>query len=354
MKLQWLCHLALACAWCLHTQSGRAQERWDPCKRPVATVATGTTKLTLKGDQSVFHEGEAITLDRTITYKLVQYSPQTGRNNKHFVFCLTPEGHDLLQEDEESGLEARSGAVGPNPGPYDTFEPGIPYVDEIVINESKSLPPGSYSVWMRFSNEVKFQVVPASPEWQAEQLASAVAVLDRDYTKDTPSAKERTTQALRVLRFLGSEASTRELARRFWFYDRQRPMHPMIANYPISWMHYVYERDEDYWDIKAGLMASPYREIAIRELTAAIHDHQHPATRAMVETLALLEIQSDPKYPRFFPKNYDPEELRSSATCPFLFMPCASHPSQLELQRQAKGAAYNDLLVHLLKQASVN
>jgi hypothetical protein len=145
---------------------------------------------------------------------------------------------------------------------------------------------------MGISNEVKFQVLPATPEWQAERLASALAVLDADHTKDTPSDIERTRQAVRVLRFLGSEASTRELARRFWFYDRQRQVHPISAEYPINLFFYGYERTQDYWDIKAGLIASPYREVAIQELTAAIHDPQHPSTRAMVETLALLEIQS--------------------------------------------------------------
>jgi hypothetical protein len=185
-------------------------------------------------------------------------------------------------------------------------------------------------------------------------LASALAVLDADHTKDTPSDIERTEQAVRVLRFLGSEASTRELARRFWSYDRQRQVHPISAEYPINPFFYGYERSQDYWDIKAGLMASPYRAVAIEELTAAIHDPQHPATRAMVETLALLEIQSKPEYPRFIPmRQYGQVELQSSTPeCPFLFLPCASGPSKFEKQRQAKGAAYNDLVAELLKQGS--
>jgi hypothetical protein len=72
----------------------------------------------------------------------------------------------------------------------------------------------------------------------------------------------------------------------------------------------------------------------------------------MVETLALLEIQSKPEYPRFIPmRQYNQVELRSpTPDCPFLFLPCASHPSKFEKQRQAKGAAYNDLVAELLKQ----
>ena len=61
MKLQWLC-LAMALACCSLMQSVQAQERTDPCKRPVPSPATGTMKLTLKSGQSVYHEGEIIPL----------------------------------------------------------------------------------------------------------------------------------------------------------------------------------------------------------------------------------------------------------------------------------------------------
>ena len=348
MKLHWFC-LAMALACSSLTQSVQAQERIDPCKRPVPSPATGTAKLTLKGGQSVYHEGEIIPLELTFTYRLVQYRPRAGRNLRHFSFCLTPRGRDPLQDDEESGLWG--GAGGSFISDYEVFDPGAAYVDNMVLNDSKSVPPGNYSLRLGISNEVKFQVLPATPEWQAEQLASALAVLDTDHTKDTPSEIERTNQAVRVLRFLGSEASTRELARRFWFYDRQRQVHPKSAEYPINLFFYGYERTQHYWDIKAGLIASPYREVAIQELTTAIHDPQHPATRAMVETLALLEIQSKPEYPRFIPmRQYNQVELQSpTPDCPFLFLPCAGHPNKFEIQRQAKGAAYNDLVAELLK-----
>jgi hypothetical protein len=353
MKLQWICHLAVALACCLLAHTSGAQEKTDPCKRPATSPATGTAKLTLKGGQSVYHEGEIIPLELAFTYRLVQYRPRVGPNLRAFAFCLSPEGRDPLQDDEEPGFWG-SAAVPGNSGPYQVFDAGVTYVENMELNEWKSVPPGNYSLRMGISNEVTFQVLPATPEWQAEQLANALAVLDADHTKDTLSDLERTEQAVRVLRFLGSEASTRELARRFWFYDRQRQVHPISARYPINPFFYGYERSQDYWDIKAGLIASPYRAVAIEELTAAIHDPQHPATRAMVETLALLEIQSKPEYPRFIPLRQYGQLERQSPTpeCPFLFLPCASHPSELEKQRQAKGAAYNDLVAALLKQVS--
>ena len=349
MKLQWFCFLTLALACCSSVQFAQAQKRPDPCQRPVTSPATGTSKLTLKGGQSVYHEGEIISLEHTFTYRLVQYRPKAAPNLRRFSFCLTPEGHDPLQDDEESGLWGNGGGSFGNS--YDVFDPGVTYVDEIVLNESKSVPPGNYTLRMGISNEVTFQILPATPEWQAEQIAKALVVLDADHTKDTPSDIERTKQATRVLRFLGSEASTRELARRFWFYDQERQAHPISAEYPINPFFYGYERTQDYWDIKAGLIASPYRAVAIEELTAAIHDPKHPATRAMVETLALLEIQSKSEYSRFIPiPQYGRVELQSpTPECPLLTLPCASHPSKLEKQRHAKGAAYNDLVAELLK-----
>lgn len=70
-----------------------------------------------------------------------------------------------------------------------------------LLNESKSVPPGNYGLRMGISNEVKFQVLPATPEWQAEQLASLLALLDADHTKDAPSDIERTKRLSRQCEF---------------------------------------------------------------------------------------------------------------------------------------------------------
>ena len=63
-----------------------------------------------------------------------------------------------------------------------------------------------------------------------------------------------------------------------------------------------------------------------------IDDHQHAATRGMVETLALLEIQSKTEN-RFLP--YD-----------------CSRKEEWENPRQAKVAAYNKLVDALWKRVS--
>jgi hypothetical protein len=179
---------------------------------------------------------------------------------------------------------------------------------------------------------VTFQVVAATPQWQAERLARALSVLDAKQDKVTQDEFEQIQQAMRVLRFLGSEAATRELARRFWFHDQPPgPPHIPGVGYPAS-EGYQSELDRSSWDFKAGLIGSPYRAVAIRELNATIDDHQHPATRAMVETLALLEIQSKAEY-KLRPYDSRPREER-------------------EKQRQAKVTAYNNTVGTLWKRVS--
>jgi hypothetical protein len=157
------------------------------------------------------------------------------------------------------------------------------------LNEWKSLPPGSYRLRITGhrvslpsentknpeartislqSNEVEFQVVEASAEWQAEQLAASVHTLN----SADPSSDEA-KHAAKVLRFLGSEASTQELARRYWGSNDQ----------PFG------------WDFKFGLFGSPHRTQAIESMKTALRDRRHPVTQEFLNNLALLEIQSDPK-----------------------------------------------------------
>src|ERR1017187_3869691 len=98
MKLQRFCRLAMVLALLVGAVCA-AQVRTDPCERPVtSSPATGTSTLALKGGQSVYHEGEIISLEHAFTYRLVQYRPKAARNLRHFSFCLTPEGRDPLQD----------------------------------------------------------------------------------------------------------------------------------------------------------------------------------------------------------------------------------------------------------------
>lgn len=201
------------------------------------------------------------------------------------VFCLEPNRVvDPLQDYFNSGRGFMGGGLfseqDPNRNPLNI---------DLELNEWESLPPGSYrlsivgnrlspgkpfnlsrsvdgDIALR-SNAVEFQVVPADPDWQASQLSSATMILD------SPNASEdEKKHAARVLRFLGSEASTRELARRYSSSDSQFG-----------------------WDFKFGLYGSPHRALAIQAMKAELADPQHPVTNDYVSNLVTLEMQSDPK-----------------------------------------------------------
>ena len=230
---------------------------------------------------------------------------RSGRLSGEEIFCLEPErGTDPLDDYFHSILGYIGGSLSSEQDPA-----RHPLTMDLELNEWKSLPPGSYrltivgnrlslgkegdattwndtSIPLR-SNTVEFEVQPADPDWQASQLASVTGVLDSPGT-----SKEDKEHAARVLRFLGSEASTRELARRYG--SGQGPFE---------------------WDFKFGLYSTPYREVAIQAMKAELFSPEHPVTRDSISTLVALEMLSDPKLrlPPYDPNHQEEWRLASDA-----------------------------------------
>jgi hypothetical protein len=174
-----------------------------------------------------------------------------------------------------------------------------PFAIDLELNEWRSLLPGTYRLSITGqrvraknekdpialdgkpfpldSNAVEFQVVKADSVWQAAELATAVTALDSPV-----STKDQKQHAVRVLRFLGSEASTRELARRYGSAEKDINGERMF-----------------------GLFGSPFRALAIEAMHAEIKDPLHPVTREFVDTLVSLEMQSDSKYRGTSPNEFD-------------------------------------------------
>jgi len=266
--------------------------------------------LLLKNGQTVFHQGEIIALT-------AEYTADSGDkylvNNRNYdrsgrlsgaeIFCLDPErGTDPL-DDYFHSLRGIFGG-----GSFSDQDPARqPFTMDLDLNEWKSLPSGSYrltivgnrlklgkasdpATWNNTiiplrSNTVEFEVQPADPDWQAAQLAGATRVLD---SLDARDADKK--HAARVLRFLDSEASARELARRYG---------SGMGSFD--------------WDFKFGLYSSPFREAAVQAMKAELSDPKHPATRDYVSTLVALEMLSDPKLRM---PSYDPnrqEEWRRAS-----------------------------------------
>jgi len=105
----------------------------------------------------------------------------------------------------------------------------------------KSSPPRNNDLRLT-SNLLELEILGVSSQWQDEQFRMAVAVLDRQ-SDDTQEHGALRREALRRLRYLDTEAATRELARR----------------YPGR------DAGEKY-DISMGLHRSRYKAAAIEEL----------------------------------------------------------------------------------------
>lgn len=271
-----------------------AQDQSDPCASAKSQPSDVSLRLSLKNGQTAFREGEIITLAAEYSsssdkkyYLNTRGYDRSGRLSGMELFCIDPEsGKDPLSD----YFNGTMGFIGGGLGSEKELS-SDPYTVNLELNEWKSLPPGSYRLTILSrrvaspteqspngigvppvplrSNEIEFQVIKADPEWQAEQLGLAEQALD-----SADPGGEDAKHAARVLRFLSSEAAAQEMARRFWSGNDQ----------PSG------------WDLKFGLVGSPYRKAVIEEMKAVLKDPQHPVTQEFVQTLALLEIQSDPKY----------------------------------------------------------
>jgi hypothetical protein len=270
-----------------------AQARPDPCTASATNPADASLRVSLRGGQPVFHEGEIIGLTLAFTssatgkyFLNTRNYDRSGRLNAE-TFCIEPTaGRDPLDDYFRSGLSGFFGGGLGSQQPLTTVASNV----DIELNESKVLPPGRYRLRLMsgridrsatagepgsgsvsvplWSNVIDFEVVAAIAEWQTAELDAATKAVD----SGADDAAKR--HGARVLRFLGSDAATRELARRFFALNDQ----------PFG------------WEFMFGLIASPHRQTAIDTMTAAIADPSHPITREFIETLALLEIQASGQY----------------------------------------------------------
>lgn len=126
------------------------------------------------------------------------------------------------------------------------------------------------------SNTVDFEVQSASSKWRSEQLQSAMRRLAG------PSSPEDARRAARILRFLNTKESTKQLAKLFWGLNQQQPTG---------------------WDLMFGLYGSPYRQLAIDSMQAELAVPDHAITSEFLQTLVGLQISADSSWD---PPAHDP------------------------------------------------
>ncbi len=137
------------------------------------------------------------------------------------------------------------------------------------------------------SNIIEFEIVAGDNAWQQHTLVEAIAILD---VKDDHPENWRHEEARRVgcrkLRFLATQAAAREMAARFGSSDHG-------CEY-----EYLY-----------GLIGSPYRAFAIKEMEQQIGAPEYPVTPMFLYTLAHLVSYGQKAITTPYPAN-DPEKLK--------------------------------------------
>ncbi len=118
------------------------------------------------------------------------------------------------------------------------------------------------------SNLVEIEITPASTEWQAEQLQKATQVLDLPVDQMAMS-KSRRHVALQRLRYLDTEAATRELAGRYSGDDYDPESH----------------------EIGMALLQSKYKHVAVDVLERRLMSPDFVVTATLTRELASLAAE---------------------------------------------------------------
>jgi hypothetical protein len=261
----------------------------DPCAA-ASTVSDVQFTLALKDHAPVFQEGEIIPLALSFSSSVkgrysahVRTYDRSGRLGIDH-YCVEPHAPDPLEAYFKVGMFMGGGLGGIH------VLDATPLTADAELNEWRSLRAGHYRVdavtsriWRQpdpndpnpndrpstivRSNTIEFDVKAADPEWQTEQLRSAVQTLAASPTPD--EAKH----AGRRLRFLNSRESTRQLAKLYC------GLIPQPSN---------------GFDLMAGLFGSPYRQLAIDVMHAELAAPDHPITSEFLHTLVNLQITGDP------------------------------------------------------------
>ncbi len=265
--------------------------------RPSTSPSDVKLTVGVRGDQSVFQIGEVIPLELSFTsstpnkYRLEMATyERTGRLNIQ-SFALQP----LSGWDDPLGFYFRyfrpgfaGGSVG---GKALSTEPAV---IQLELNEWVRFEnPGQYRVAVKSarvsklgprleipgdvvrtsSNQLLLTIVPAIEAWQLRTLQQALAILDGPGAATTGNYRSRLdTQrpAVKALRYLGTAAAAREMARRLLPNER-------------NWA-------DDY---RLGLIASPAREAALDEMRALLADPDFPVSGLFLETMSIVALPAD-------------------------------------------------------------
>ena len=122
------------------------------------------------------------------------------------------------------------------------------------------------------SNRLPLTILPATPQWQEETLRNAVAVLDATASTLDLKPEQNTArwQALDTLRYLGTPAAARELARQL------KPEDPTFHHGFLS-----------------ALLESPARDAVLKEMEGLLVDRDFPVSENFLCAMSYVAVGSD-------------------------------------------------------------
>jgi len=260
----------------------------DPCDTG-AGDSDVQFSLNLKGGQTVFREGEMVPLVLALSTSSSRYWVNTASYDRSGrlgieTYCVDPEGPDPMEENFRRG--GFGGGLSSNLHLVER-----PFTLEAALNQWQRLPPGhyrAYAVSRRVhrapeageasdtgeiglsvkSNLVEFEVVPADEGWERDQIQVAVSTLSSSAKDDDR------THAARVLRFLGTRASTEAIAKVFSGETR----------------------DAGQYDLMLGLYSSPLPDVAVKSMRAQFAVPGHGISGQFLDTLVRLQTDLDPAW----------------------------------------------------------
>ena len=283
-----------------------------PAAAPAQQDSSASLRIQFAAGGSVFQTGETIALDLLFsagaggTYQMTTRNYDRSGRLDIEEFHLSPPGRDPLHDHYSGGIYG--GFIGGGIGGDRALSADPETMREDLNEWLAPDQPGHYSLYVTSSrvsrrdgaklenltlrsNTLEFDVVEASPAWQAQTLDAAAATL-----RSAAGTPEEKRAAARTLRFLDTPDAVRELARQL-----------------------AVPGDDNRWDMVAGIVGSRHRQEAVAELEAQLAAPDAAVTaeflRALAETKFLLDALHAPltAYPEQDKRQQDAWRLRQDA-----------------------------------------
>lgn len=249
-------------------------------------------ELRLSTKSKTFHLGELIPLQLSFTSsRPKRYSINTasydrsGRMNYEKFVVLPAEGtHDPLEVYFNSAtafvgggitsfrfLSATPIQISLNLNEWVTFDKAGTYELRVVSNrvDDTQANNSAYGKTVDLeSNSIKLRILPATPTWQQEQLASIAKALAQGRRSENYTPGESYWVALAELRYLGTKPAARELARQLRG-----------------------ENNNTDFECMFGLLGSPNRAAGLEEMNGLLEDSDFPISPMFLDTMAILPLE---------------------------------------------------------------